>query len=279
LEDRLGESLDHVRVHTGPTAQQACEAVNARAFTVGNHIAFGPGEYDPQSTAGQHLITHEVVHTLQQPDAPLSMMPKTEPQLEIDPDEGAEREADEIATEVMKGGKLGITSMWQTDVHIQRWGLSRAVTGTADRLSKFKATMDENLSSRTKEKQDRAQKFAEMGQRGDGSSIPERVDSLEQDVSELGTYVADQVSPTGLGQKIRTAVTDNVVATGAGLTVGGAMAYTGLQNGSPELVTAGVSAASTAATTAYAQHRGPDVAHAAKEMSPDWMKQVSGFVK
>ncbi|NGM71633.1 hypothetical protein G6M89_22075, partial [Natronolimnobius sp. AArcel1] len=41
----------------------------------------------------------------------------------------------------------------------------------------------------------------------------------------------------------------------------------------------GVSAASTAATTAYAQHRGPDVAHAAKEMSPDWMKQVSGFVK
>ncbi|NGM70804.1 DUF4157 domain-containing protein, partial [Natronolimnobius sp. AArcel1] len=34
--------MDHVRVHTGPTAQQACEAVNARAFTVGNHIAFGP---------------------------------------------------------------------------------------------------------------------------------------------------------------------------------------------------------------------------------------------
>ncbi len=47
MEDRMGDSLGDVRVHTGPQAAKACEAINARAFTVGNHIAFNHGEYDP----------------------------------------------------------------------------------------------------------------------------------------------------------------------------------------------------------------------------------------
>ena len=130
LEGRLDASLDHVQIHTGPTAQQACEEVNARAFAVGNHIAFGPGEYDPESPKGQHLIAHEVVHTLQQPDAPISMMPKTEVEMEVDPDPAAEREADEIAGQVMRGWETGLEGeMADTEIHVQRF--TGAIAGAA----------------------------------------------------------------------------------------------------------------------------------------------------
>uniref|UniRef100_UPI0006778653 eCIS core domain-containing protein n=1 Tax=Natrialba magadii TaxID=13769 RepID=UPI0006778653 len=74
------------------------------AFT----LVFNSGEYDPESPEGQHLIAHEVVHTLQQPDAPISMMPKTEVEMEVDPDPAAEREADEIAGQVMRGWEAGL---------------------------------------------------------------------------------------------------------------------------------------------------------------------------
>ncbi|ELZ14325.1 hypothetical protein C479_00415 [Halovivax asiaticus JCM 14624] len=67
MEARMGDSLGDVRVHTGPKAAAACEAINARAFTVGNHVAFGPGEYDPEDEDGQHVIAHELAHVRQQP--------------------------------------------------------------------------------------------------------------------------------------------------------------------------------------------------------------------
>jgi len=76
MEDRMGESFDDVRVHTGPAAAQACESINARAFTVGNHVAFNRGEYDPESAEGQHVIAHELAHVRQQTDGAVSMLPQ-----------------------------------------------------------------------------------------------------------------------------------------------------------------------------------------------------------
>ncbi|WP_363466722.1 DUF4157 domain-containing protein [Halogeometricum borinquense] len=40
--------------HPSPGTAKACEDINARAFTVGNHIAFNHGEYDPSSAESQH---------------------------------------------------------------------------------------------------------------------------------------------------------------------------------------------------------------------------------
>jgi hypothetical protein len=65
MEDRMGDSLGDVRVHTGPQAASACEDINARAFTVGNHVAFNSGEYDPESAEGQHVLAHELAHVRQ----------------------------------------------------------------------------------------------------------------------------------------------------------------------------------------------------------------------
>jgi hypothetical protein len=69
LETGLGVPLGDVRVHTGPTAAEMAAQVNAHAFTVGQDIYFGRGEYDPVSTEGYRLLAHEVTHTVQQSNA------------------------------------------------------------------------------------------------------------------------------------------------------------------------------------------------------------------
>ena len=107
-------------MHTGPSAATACEDINARAFTVGNHVAFNHGEYDPSSPAGQHVIAHELAHVRQQTGGAVSMLPQDELETEIDPDPKLEREAEQTAQQVMKGGELGIQRMKQTELHVQR---------------------------------------------------------------------------------------------------------------------------------------------------------------
>ena len=120
MEDRMGDSLGDVRVHTGPQAAAACEAINARAFTVGNHVAFNSGEYGPGSPEGQHVLAHELAHVRQQTGGAVSMLPQDDVELEVDPDPALEREAEETAQRVMAGGELGIQRLGQTEVHVQR---------------------------------------------------------------------------------------------------------------------------------------------------------------
>lgn len=66
FEPRFGYDFGSVRTHTGSDAAGAAVALGARAFTVGDHIFFGAGEYQPSSASGQRLIAHELTHTIQQ---------------------------------------------------------------------------------------------------------------------------------------------------------------------------------------------------------------------
>ncbi|WP_282606180.1 DUF4157 domain-containing protein [Pelagibius sp. Alg239-R121] len=66
FEPRFGHDLTHVRLHTGGEAQSAARGINARAYTLGNHIAFAPGQYEPETPRGRHLLAHELTHTFQQ---------------------------------------------------------------------------------------------------------------------------------------------------------------------------------------------------------------------
>lgn len=58
--------LGHVRVHTGPQAAASAEALDAHAYTVGNHVVFGRGQYAPDTSAGRNLLAHELTHVAQQ---------------------------------------------------------------------------------------------------------------------------------------------------------------------------------------------------------------------
>jgi hypothetical protein len=63
-ESRLGQDLTRVRVHSDGHAARAADAIDASAFTVGRHIAFGTG-YGVTSDNGR-LLGHELAHTVQQ---------------------------------------------------------------------------------------------------------------------------------------------------------------------------------------------------------------------
>lgn len=86
MEQRFGHDFSQVRVHDDGAAQQSARDVNARAYTVGNAIVFGAGEYAPRSAAGRHLLAHELTHTIQQGPPVLHAKPL---------DTGRSRDADE----------------------------------------------------------------------------------------------------------------------------------------------------------------------------------------
>lgn len=63
---RMGFDFCDVKVHTGKEASDSARDLNARAYTIGNHIVFGEGQYNQESTEGKKLMAHELTHVLQQ---------------------------------------------------------------------------------------------------------------------------------------------------------------------------------------------------------------------
>jgi len=66
LEPRFGADFSQVRVHTDSRAAGTANSIQARAFTVGSNIAFGAGQYAPESGEGRRLLAHELTHVIQQ---------------------------------------------------------------------------------------------------------------------------------------------------------------------------------------------------------------------
>lgn len=61
-----GRPYRDVRVHTDDRASTLVRAVRARAFTIGQDVVFGPGEFEPATDKGRHLLAHELTHVIQQ---------------------------------------------------------------------------------------------------------------------------------------------------------------------------------------------------------------------
>ncbi len=94
MESAYGRSFSHVRVHTDTTATALSGGLNARAFTVGEHIAFDSGEYQPGSLIGDAIIAHELAHVMQQGSAsnviaPVQIGQDSYDQFEEDADQSA----------------------------------------------------------------------------------------------------------------------------------------------------------------------------------------------
>ena len=66
MAGRLGGDFSRVRVHSDPVAARSASALSARAYTVGDHVVFGTGEWSPGTSTGQRLLAHELVHVMQQ---------------------------------------------------------------------------------------------------------------------------------------------------------------------------------------------------------------------
>jgi hypothetical protein len=65
FEPRFDHDFSRVRVHHGEKAAKSADAFMARAYTIGPHIVFGPGEYQPHSNEGRRLLAHELAHVIE----------------------------------------------------------------------------------------------------------------------------------------------------------------------------------------------------------------------
>jgi len=103
MEQRFGHDFAHVRVHTDGRAAESVRAVGALAYTVGQHVVFGANQLAPTTTAGRHLLAHELAHTVQQ----RATGERRQNRLVVrDHDSADERAADRAADIAVRGGPV-----------------------------------------------------------------------------------------------------------------------------------------------------------------------------
>jgi hypothetical protein len=66
---RFGADFSNVRLHSGSQASDLAGTLQAKAFTVGNNIVFGAGQFAPGTSEGRRLLAHELAHVVQQSGA------------------------------------------------------------------------------------------------------------------------------------------------------------------------------------------------------------------
>lgn len=66
MEPRLGHDFSRVRIHTDAKAAESAQAIGAVAYTVGQNVVFGAGQYAPGAAQGHRLLAHELTHVVQQ---------------------------------------------------------------------------------------------------------------------------------------------------------------------------------------------------------------------
>lgn len=69
MERGFGVDFSAVRIHDDPASHQLSAQLSAKAFTTGNDVFFGAGNFQPSSSAGQQLVAHELTHVVQQAPA------------------------------------------------------------------------------------------------------------------------------------------------------------------------------------------------------------------
>jgi hypothetical protein len=90
--------LSSVRVHSDEAAARSARDIDAQAYTVGEHIVFGAGRYEPGSQQGRRTLAHELTHVLQQRAAGVAVRQTLQLSHPDDPDERrAEAVADAVA--------------------------------------------------------------------------------------------------------------------------------------------------------------------------------------
>ncbi len=100
MEPRFGHDFGRVRVHNDDSAARTNLALNARAYTVGEHILFGAGQYAPDTRTGKRILAHELCHVIQQREGLVEGRPDAEGIRVSDPVDRFERAAELVAARV-----------------------------------------------------------------------------------------------------------------------------------------------------------------------------------
>ena len=100
MESLFDADFSLVRINTNARAAESARAIQARAYTLGRDIVFGFGQYQPHTSNGRQLLTHELIHTVQQEGSPDAI---TDSLRVSSPDDASEREAAHIAHGILIG--------------------------------------------------------------------------------------------------------------------------------------------------------------------------------
>ncbi|HET9282822.1 MAG TPA: DUF4157 domain-containing protein [Candidatus Angelobacter sp.] len=108
MESRFGHDFSRIRVHVDSQAADSARELGAKAYTVGQDIAFAQSQYAPNTANGQRLLAHELAHTLQQSSKEeatvgLRVAPSNDP---------LEHEAEGISNAMFSGG----SAFWSSQV-------------------------------------------------------------------------------------------------------------------------------------------------------------------
>lgn len=126
MERRFATDFSRVRVHTDTAAAASAARLGAHAYTLGQDIVFGAGNYQPRTAPGRALLAHELTHTVQQagvrPAAPGGVTVGAS-------DDGFERAASAAGEAVLTGhGPLGRTDAVRVATpRIQRAGFWESI--------------------------------------------------------------------------------------------------------------------------------------------------------
>lgn len=112
LAPHLGFDPAFARIHVGPEAGQASQALGAEAFTIGRDVYFAPGQYDPASQSGKALLAHELTHVAQQHGLVTSQIQRSLPS-------GASRDSMETEAQTIASGVLNDLGVGR-GLHVQR---------------------------------------------------------------------------------------------------------------------------------------------------------------
>lgn len=110
MESHLGADLSDVRVHTDGRAGESAQAINAQAYTAGNHIVFQRRNYEPGTQSGLRMLAHELTHVVQQRSGPVDGSPISGGVSVSDPSDRFEQAAERNAEAVVQsiGGVAGV---------------------------------------------------------------------------------------------------------------------------------------------------------------------------
>jgi hypothetical protein len=155
MEQRFRTSFADVRIHRDSGAAASAKALEAHAYTAGNHIVFAQGRFDPSSREGQQTLAHELTHVIQQRDGSVSGMSIGEGVSVSEPDDPFERAAEDKAKQVVEAappqtnesGGSSIASSRQTNLgRLVAQRQSDAGTDGSSSLAVEQIVTDEDIS-------------------------------------------------------------------------------------------------------------------------------------
>ena len=127
MESRFGHDFTRVKVHADSNAERSANALNARAWTLGEHVVLGRKQDASAKHESNWVLAHELAHVVQQEGAAKAISRSSEPGV-APANDVFEREASAAADRVTAGADLDLFGTSEPE-HSARRDRETACTG------------------------------------------------------------------------------------------------------------------------------------------------------